>query len=205
MSKVNLKDINMNISKRKKVLKVFKRKYTKPLIYACFVSFFIYLLVGNIISQKKLSDFDKPHFVISKISKQYDRVEFMHLLLTIQEIRKNDENLEALIAFANGPFPAYCPKNLRRELYLMNWDSQAFLIRVKKMFEMHKAYEMVSRQNEAISYLTEMTKGKQVTYEHRSQIAILKSEKNALLKSQLPGDEFEFIKEFDSIIVSIMN
>ena len=129
----------------------------------------------------------------------------MHLLLTIQEIRKNDENLEALIAFANGPFPAYCPKNLRRELYLMNWDSQAFLIRVKKMFEMHKAYEMVSRQNEAISYLTEMTKGKQVTYEHRSQIAILKSEKNALLKSQLPGDEFEFIKEFDSIIVSIMN
>ncbi len=191
-------------NRRKKVLKVFRRKYTKPLFYACLVSLFIYLLVGNIVSQKKLSDFDKPHFVISRITKHYDRVEYMHLLLTVQEIRKDKDLTEKLIAFVNGPFPGYCPKDLSKELYLMNWDSQAFLIRVKKMFEMHTAYELVSRQNEAIKYLKSDIKKDKNYLRLRTQIDMITKERDNIIKSQIPGDEFEFIKEFDAIIVGLL-
>ena len=192
------------ISRRKKILKVFKRKYTKPLFYACLVSLFIYLLIGNIVSQKKLSDFDKPHFVISRISKDFDRVEYMHLLLTIQEIRKNKDLTEKMIYFVNGPFPAYCPKDLRKELYVMNWDSQAFLIRVKKMFEMHQVFEQISRKNEAIKYMSAGMSKKSYSYEMNTQIKMLKTEINELVKSKLPNDEFEFIKEYDSIVASLL-
>ncbi|MBE6462341.1 MAG: hypothetical protein E7005_01100 [Alphaproteobacteria bacterium] len=192
------------INRRKKVLKVFKRKYTKPLFYACLASLFIYLLIGNIVSQKKLSDFDKPHFVISRISKDFDRVEYMHLLLTIQEIRKNKELTEKMIYFVNGPFPAYCPKDLRKELYVMNWDSQAFLIRVKKMFEMHQVFEQISRKNEAIKYISAGMPKKSYSYEMNTQIKMLKTEINELVKSKLPNDEFEFIKEYDSIVASLL-
>ena len=192
------------INRRKKVLKVFKRKYTKPIFYACLVSLFIYLLVGNIVSQKKLSDFDKPHFVITRITKNYDRVEYMHLLLTIQEIRKNNDLTEKLIYFVNGPFPAYCPKDLRKELYIMNWEAQAFLIRVKKMFEMHIAYEQVSRQNDAINLLKSRISDKVYSYELKTQIDMLTNERNALIKSKIPGDEYNFIKEYDSIIAELI-
>lgn len=193
------------ISRTEKVLKVFKRKYTKPLFYACLISLFLYLLIGNIITQKKLSDFDKPHFVITRVSRNFDKVEYMHLLLTIQEIRKNNDLTEKLIYFVNGPFPAYCPKDLRKELYLMNWEAQAFLVRVKKMFDMHQVFEQVSRKDEAIEYLSNNTNNSEaISYEIRTQIKILTDERNSLIKNKLSEEELLFIKEFDYLVASLI-
>ena len=60
------------ISRTKKFLKVFKRKLLKPISYAILGSFVIYLLVGNIVFYKRLKDYDKPHFVISHISDEFN-------------------------------------------------------------------------------------------------------------------------------------
>ena len=126
------------ISRRKKILKVLKRKLLKPFCYAILASLFVYVFISNIIIQKELKDLKKPHFVISRISKNFDNIEFMHLLLTVQEISKDKSIYDELVTFVNAGYPNYCPENLKHQLYLMNWAPQAFLVRVKKMFELQK-------------------------------------------------------------------
>ena len=45
---------------------------------------------------------------------------------------------------------------------------------------------------------------KSYSYEMNTQIKMLKTEINELVKSKLPNDEFEFIKEYDSIVASLL-
>ena len=192
------------VSKKIKLWRVFRRKLLKPIGIACLISFMIYLIVGNIIFYKKLNDYDKPHFVISRITNKFDEIEYMHLLLCIQEIGKNKKLNDELIGFVNGGFPNPCPRDLKDELYKMNWEAQAFLIRVKKLFLMYKTYERILRIDETIEFLNEENKRLKFAEETiLLQIENLNNEKDLLLKKSILPSEYEFIKEYHGIVLKL--
>ena len=191
------------ISKRKKILKVLKRKLLKPICYAILASLFMYVFISNIIIQKELKDLKKPHFVISRISKNFDNIEFMHLLLTVQEISKDKSIHDELVTFVNAGYPNYCPENLRHQLYLMNWAPQAFLVRVKKMFELQDIYDRLQRVEETIEFVNLEIKNDQFSSNLKMQLDILNTEREDIFRSKLSDKEYEFIKNFDGLIQQI--
>ena len=188
------------INRAKKILRVIKYKLLRPFCYAVFASFFIYLCISNIITKKELRDLEKPHFVIHRISNEFDNVEFMHLLLTIQEIGLNKAVYKDLVVFVNAGFPNYCPNELRKQLYLMNWDPQAFLIRVKKMFELLDTYERILRIDETVNFIEEEIKAKRMAKDLRMQVDVLKKERTEFFTTKISNEEYKFIKEFSGII-----
>lgn len=191
------------ISRTKKFLKVFKRKLLKPISYAILGSFVIYLLVGNIVFYKRLKDYDKPHFVISHISDEFNNLEFMHLLLTIQEINKDVLLKKQLVEFVNMGFPNPCPRELDQELNKMNWYSQAFLIRVKKMFKLYDIYDRTLRLQETVDFLKSEIGDKRFGSEVYQQIKMFEDEKEKILNNALCKAEYEFIQEYFGVIGSI--
>ena len=76
------------MSRRKKLVRVAKRKLLKPVLYAAGMSFVLYLAISNVVLQKKVFEDQVPRFLITRISRTFDETEFMHLLLTVQEIMK---------------------------------------------------------------------------------------------------------------------
>ena len=122
------------MSRRKKLVRVAKRKLLKPVLYAAGMSFVLYLAISNVVLQKKVFEDQVPRFLITRISRTFDETEFMHLLLTVQEIMKMPTASAELEEFANGAFPSPCPRFLEQQLKRMNWEPQAFLVRVKKLF-----------------------------------------------------------------------
>ncbi|MBR5154232.1 MAG: hypothetical protein IKW58_00725 [Alphaproteobacteria bacterium] len=187
-----------------KFWKFFKRKLAKPLMYASMFSLIIYLFVSHIVFYKKLSEYDKPHFLISRITSEFDDVEYMHLLLTIQEISKNNKHHDMLIDFVNSGFPNPCPKILKAELYKMNWEPQAFLIRVKKMFDMYRVYERVERIEETIEFLNgQLRQATDETAIISLQIENLNKEKVQVLSDLITAEEFDFIKEYNGLVARI--
>lgn len=119
------------MSRRKKLVRVAKRKLLKPVLYAAGMSFVLYLAISNVVLQKKVFEDQVPRFLITRISRTFDETEFMHLLLTVQEIMKMPTASAELEEFANGAFPSPCPRFLEQQLKRMNWEPQAFLVRVK--------------------------------------------------------------------------
>lgn len=52
------------------------------------------------------------------------------------------------------------PEILEQQLKRMNWEPQAFLVRVKKLFDMYDVYDRVARLDETIAfYLRKSTSG----------------------------------------------
>lgn len=191
------------ISRWKKFRRVFKRKLLKPLLYAAGASLALYLIISNIIIQKRITDTETPRFLISRISNEFDETEFMHMLLTIQEIRDLPEEGRELREFVNGPFPAGCPKLLEHRLNLMNWAPQAFLIRVKKLFAMNEIYERITRLDDTIAFLSKELDENRLPVELWAQIEVLRNERNNIIGTQLSQQEYEFIKKYNGIAIRL--
>lgn len=191
------------ISRWKKFRRVFKRKLLKPLLYAFAASLVLYLIISNVIIQKRMAETQPPRFLISRISNEFDETEFMHMLLTIQEIRDLPEEGRELREFVNGPFPAGCPKLLERRLNQMNWAPQAFLIRVKKLFAMSEIYDRISRLDDTIAFLSHELDENRLPTELWTQMEILRSERNNIIGTQLSQQEYEFIKKYNGIVIRL--
>lgn len=191
------------ISKWKKFRRVFKRKLLKPLLYAIGTSFALYLLISNIIIKKSVDELRAPQFVISRISNQFDNTEFMHMLLTIQELRTLPEEGKELIEFINKPFPAVCPPLLEYRLKQMNWTPTAFQSRVKKLFAMYEIYDRTVRLDETISFLAAELEAERLPKETDMQIKILQEERQNIINQDLPENEYDFMKEYGQIVIRL--
>lgn len=188
------------ISKWKKFRRVVRRKLFKPMLYAVTASLVIYAGVSNIVTEKRRIEQTIPQFKISSISDRFDETEYMHLLLTIQEINRLPLESAELYEFANGAFPAGCPKLLSTRLGQMNWEPQAFLIRIKKLFTLYDVYERIQRLDETISFLSTEIEEKRLPYELTPQIDILRLERDKIISSKLTPAEFDFIKEYFGLV-----
>ncbi len=191
------------VSRRKKFLRVAKRKLLKPVIYAVGLSIFLYLVVGNVVLQRKVIQAQTPRFLITRISDTFDETEFMHLLLTAQEILKMPKASTQLVDFANGPFPEACPNYLKQQLNRMNWEPQAFLVRVKKLFGMYEVYDRIARLDDTISFLqTEVDEGR-LPYAINVQIDMLKKERAAIIGKDISQEEYNFVAEYNGLILRL--
>ena len=192
----------IKLNKVKKFYKSIDRKWLKPLAYTILISMMIYLIIGNLIIRKYNFSSSKPHFVISTISDKFEYTEYMHMLLTIQEINKTVLK-EDLKNFVNSPFPAECPKYLKKQLYNMNWDANAFQIRAQNLIKIYNIYDQIVRLEETIEMLNQESKSSiqvQILFE---QIRSLTTEKDRIIKNQLTPNEYEFIKEYGGIVPSL--
>ena len=184
----------------KKLIRVLKRKWFKPALYTLGMSFIIYIGISSIIIQKKNIEHNVPHFLITRISDNFDETEFTHLLLTVQEINMVPVAIKELKDFVNKPYPAACPPLLTRHLNRMNWEPQAFLIRVKKMFSMLDTFQRIQRLNNTITFLDNEIKEKRLPEDLESQIAVLQEERDKLIKTELPNNEYTFIQDYAGLI-----
>ena len=193
------------MSRRKKLARVVKRKLAKPMLYALGLSLLLYLAVSNVVLQRRLTRDQLPHFVITKISSAFDETEFLHMLLTVQEIMRLPQAAAELKAFANGPYPGDCPPYLRRQLYRMNWEPQAFLVRMKKMMEMYAVYDRVSRLDDTIAFLAKEIDEQRFPPEMDVQVQALQKERDGIIGKEITPAEFEFAKEYGGLLVRLQN
>lgn len=193
------------MSRRKKLARVVKRKLAKPMLYALGLSLLLYLAVSNVVLQRRLTRDQLPHFVITKISSAFDETEFLHMLLTVQEIMRLPQAAAELKAFANGPYPGDCPPYLRRQLYRMNWEPQAFLVRMKKMMEMYAVYDRVSRLDDTIAFLAKEIDEQRFPPEMDVQVQALQKERDGIIGKKITPAEFEFAKEYGGLLVRLQN
>ncbi|MCM1324741.1 MAG: hypothetical protein NC218_11530 [Acetobacter sp.] len=191
------------ISKWKKFRRVFKRKMSKPLLIAAGLSLLLYLVISNAIIQKRISENSTPQFIISRLSEEFDETEFMHMLLTIQEIRHLPEEGRDLIEFVNRPFPASCSRLLEHRLKQMNWAPQAFHLRVIKLFNMYDIYDRVARLEGTIEFLSEEIKEGHLPYNMLPQVELLKQERHKILTTELPEAQYNFMKKYGGIVVRL--
>lgn len=191
------------INRRKKLVRVLKRKLLKPMLYAIAVSLVIYFGISSIIVSKRVVTPNPPRFLISRLSDKFDETEFMHLLLTIQEINTIPKTSAELIKFANGPYPGRCPAFLEKQLNRLNWAPDAFLIRVKKLFEMYEIYDHLIRMDETIAFLSEEIKQEHLPYEFSSQIEVLQQQRDKIANDNLTPEEYNFIKEYHGLVLRL--
>ena len=191
-------------NRKKKILRVLKRKWTKPALYTLVISALLYTIISNSVIQRNYPSADTPHFVITRLSDKFDDIEFMHLLLTIQELNKNTKSRMQLIGYANSNFSSPCPKYLKNRLDQMNWTPQAFWVRIQKTFKMHETYQRVTRMDETINFLSSELAAHRLPSETATQIELLKNERQALLDQELPPEEYEFIKTYDGLIIGLI-
>jgi hypothetical protein len=152
------------MKRNKKFWRVFKRKLLKPAFYALAGSVLIYLAISASVREKRYVNDSVPHFLITSTSNQFNELEFTHLLLTIQELRSLPLISDELVDFCNRPFPSGCPKLLEERLKAMNWAPQAFLVRIKKLFEMYAAYDKIKRIDATTEFLISEVYGGIVPY-----------------------------------------
>lgn len=192
------------ISRHKKFWRVFKRKLLKPLLATLVGGVLMYVLISNIILQRKMEQMSEPRFVISRISDEFEETEFMYLLLVVQELQEENEELfNELVTFVNKPYPTVCPLTLEKKLLKANWNSFAFHIRVKKMFELFDIYERTTRLQETISFLSGEIENRRLPAEMVSQISILRKERENILTNELSEKERQFIEAYGGVIQSL--
>lgn len=184
------------ISKWKKFKRVAKRKLLKPVTYAICASIVLYAVVSNTVIATKRVERTTPQFKISSITNNFEETEFMHMLLTIQEINNLPVESKELYEFANGDFPSECPKLLSSRLEQMNWEPQAFLVRVKKLFAMYDIYDRISSLENSITFLSTEIKEKRLPSNLESQIEILKQERDKIINTEMTPKEYDFMKEY---------
>lgn len=191
------------INRRKKLVRVLKRKWTRPALYTLAMSLIIYMAVSNIILQSKMHSYQSPRFVISRISNDFDETEFMHLLLTVQELKQMPKVYSELIEFVNKPFPAPCPWFLESHLNRMNWAPTAFHIRVKKMFDMYDVYDHVLRLDDTISFLKTEIAEERLPETAQIQVDMLEAERARIFDEEISVEEYEFIKGYGGLILQL--
>ncbi len=193
------------MSRRKKLARVIKRKLAKPLLYAFGLSLMLYMIVSNVVLQRRLAHDQLPHFVITRISSVFDETEFMHMLLTVQEIMRLPRAASELKFFVNGSYPGECPPYLQRQLYRMNWDPQAFWVRMKKMSDMYTVYDRVVRLDDTIAFLTKEINEQRFPSEMDVQVQALQKERDSIIGKEITPDEFEFVKEYGGMLIRLQN
>ena len=193
------------IKRRQKLYRVLKRKWFKPALYTLAMSILIYIVFSSFVIQKKVIEHQRPHFLITRLSDSFDEVEFMHLLLTIQEITYIPKASSQLLEFANGPYPGVCPNFLKQQLNKMNWQPQAFLIRLKKIFAMHDNYDRLNRIESTINFLSEEYKHNRLPRETQNQINLLIQERDNLKNTEFTPESYNFIEKYAGLIQSIKN
>ena len=191
--------------RRKKLIRVLKRKWLKPALYTIGMSIFLYICISSIVIQKKVIERHRPHFLITRISDKFDEIEFMHLLLTIQEINYIPKASTQLVEFANGPFPGICPDFLTQQLNQMNWQPQAFLIRLKKIYSMHNQYNRLQRLEATIAFLKEEYTHHRLPKETRNQIDLLIEERDNLKNTEFTPESYRFIEKYAGLIQTLKN
>lgn len=184
----------------KKLIRVLKRKWALPAFYTLCASLIIYTIISHTVTAKEKVEKIPPRFVITRLSNTFEETEFMHLLLTIQEINTSKEAAQELKTFVNMPFPAPCPKFLAHRLNQMNWAPTAFHIRVQKMFAMLKVYERITRLDETISFLSTETNQNRLPQILNAEIDLLKQERDNIIQNELSQEEYDFIKEYGGIV-----
>ena len=188
-----------NISKVVKFRRVFKKKFSKPIMKAIGISFILYIIIGNSIFKHDIND-SKPHFVISTISKKFEIIEYTHLLLSIQEICKDPVYKKELIEYVNGPYPNTCSDNLNKQLYEMNWAQLAFLSRIKILFELSDKYERLNELEETALFLENEVAVQRLPKEVVNYVKLLRNEKQDIINKYMNNGELDFIKEYYGFI-----
>lgn len=188
------------ISRSKKLIKVLRRKWFKPGLATLCVAFLIYFSISNLVKQTRVVPTQAPHFLISRLSDTFEPTEFTHLLLTVQEINKIPGAATELKQFANMPYPSPCPDFLKQHLNHMNWEPQAFLIRVKKIFALHDTYDRLQRLDQTIAFLAGEVSEKRLPLRIREQIKILRAERDKIKASELSAAEYQFIDDNAGLI-----
>ena len=103
------------------------------------------------------------------------------------------ENLKAIKVLVGDALQDCCYCNEAREHASYNFG------------RFSAALEAVRTLNaDAINLLKSRISDKVYSYELKTQIDMLTNERNALIKSKIPGDEYNFIKEYDSIIAELI-
>lgn len=197
------KSSKRKMNRWRKLVRVLKRKWKKPALYTIAMSLIIYMVVSNLVWQKKNIERQAPRFVITRISSAFDETEFMHLLLTVQEINMLPKASTEMIEFVNKPFPSPCPKFLENHLRRMNWAPTAFHIRVKKMFDMYEVYDHVKRLDDTIEFLTTEITEKHLPDSALEEVDMLKAERERIFNEEMSQEEYEFVKEYGGIILSL--
>lgn len=188
------------ISRRKKIIRVLRRKLLKPVLYATGLSLVLYLCISNVVLQKKVVEEQTPRFVITRISDVFDGTEFMHLLLTVQEINKLPKASAQLAEFVNGPFPGVCPPYLEKQLNRMNWAPQAFLSRMHRLFQIYDVYDRIRRLDETIAFLSDEINHERLPVALQGQVTVLQTERNNIVGKDISEDEYAFIKEYWGLV-----
>ena len=191
-------------NRRKKLIRVLKRKWFKPALYTLGISLLIYMIIGNTVTSIKDPYHNKPHFVISRLSDKFENAEFMHLLLTIQELRILPQTSTQLIKFVNAPYMSPCPKILELELNHMNWTPYAFQSRVKKLFSMYKTYERIAHLNETIDFFEKDLIAGRTDASIINTLNIIKKERDDILTNDMTAEEYDFISEYYGIVMQII-
>jgi hypothetical protein len=192
----------INKDKAKKIIRIIRRKWLKPFTYATLMSMMMYIIIGDVIVRKYSFSSSTPHFVISRIDDTFEQTEYMHMLLTIQEINKTILR-EDLKRFVSAPAKAKCPKYLKLMLYKMNWDPKAFQIRAKRLIKMYEIYDQVARLEETIKMLDEESKTSTMSSTLFQQVLSLQQERNRIVDSSLTPKEYEFIKEYGGVVPTL--
>ena len=191
------------LSRKKKLKRVLQRKWKKPAIYVVAMSFMIYVLLSTVVIRTHRFNENMPHFLITSLSSQFEETEFMHMLLSVQEINKDERGAKELKEFVNKPLYSKCPIYLERLLYNMNWAPQAFLSRMQKLFEMYEIYDRIGRLDETISFLMGEVDMMRLPFEIQSQVKIIQEERDNLLEEQLLREEYEFLQKYSGIVVKL--
>lgn len=191
------------ISRGKKIRRVLRRKWSKPFFYAVATSFVIYLFLSTVVVDKYRFDKAMPHFLITRLSSEFDETEFMHMLLTVQEISKDEYGAKELKEFVNKPLYSKCPIYLERLLYNMNWAPQAFLSRMHRLFEMYESYDRIERLDETITFLMGEVDMMHLPFEIQDQVKIIQKERDNMLNEQLTPKEYKFMDDYAGIIVKL--
>jgi hypothetical protein len=189
-----------NMKRNKKFWRVFKRKLLKPIFYALLGSVLIYLAISTSIREKRYVNDSVPHFLITSTSNQFNELEFTHMLLTIQELRSLPLISDELVDFCNQPFPSGCPKLLEERLKAMNWAPQAFLVRIKKLFEMYVAYDKIKRIDATMEFLISEVDNESLPRSILMQVDLLKKQKENIINTELSNGGYEFIQQYGGIV-----
>lgn len=200
---MTVKSAKRKINRRRKLIRVLKRKWAKPALYSIGMSLIIYMVISNLVWQKKTLEYQAPRFVISRISTVFDETEFMHLLLTVQEISDLPKASSELVDFVNKPFPSPCPKFLEHHLQRMNWAPTAFHIRVKKLFDLYDVYDHVKRLDDTISFLATEVEEQRLPDSTYKEIDMLKAERGRIFEEEISQEEYEFVKEYSGLILKL--
>jgi len=194
------------ISKKKKFLRVIKRKLLKPVLYAVGMSLIIYMVIGNVVTRKEALERQSPHFVITKLSEEFDETEFMYMLLVTQELMKKDSVIaEKLGNFINESYPAPAPRPVKAELYRLNWDANAYLIRMKKLFRMYETYERLGRLDDTIAFLKAELEENRLPAAIGDQLQLLEAQRDEMKKNEMTAAEYAFMEEYAGVVQRLMH